>query len=405
MSPRKLLLASVSAVFLAACAAASGNAAAATPSDSAQLASSAYQALSAGDPTTAVDQYTKAIESGDLTPAVLANAFLNRGLAYQRLNQHNEAVSDYTAALRIDQMTPKLRAMALYNRGLSYQKLQQPALAMEDYTGALFIDHGFAHAYYSRANLLRASGQNLFALQDYEKALASGHPDPARVHYGEALTYEAMNRPDNVREELTKALAANPDFAPAKDKLASLSTTPVTETADQIVTASVEQDVPAKLGQLPVAPATKPHKKSITDRIPVQDEQAPPQDEKVVAIEPAGDSATPAAEDTQPAVEQVASADAAPAATEEAAPAVTGWTVQIASAGTEDAAWSTFKKMQAKYSVLADKKPVVVKADLGAKGTFYRVRLTGYDEQDGAKSACSKLKAKGVRCFVSKAAS
>ena len=61
--------------------------------------------------------------------------------------------------------------------------------------------------------------------------------------------------------------------------------------------------------------------------------------------------------------------------------------------------------MQNRYKVLADKTPVVVKADLGTKGTFYRVRLMGYDKQGDAKQACSKLKSSGVACYVSKASS
>ena len=43
--------------------------------------------------------------------------------------------------------------------------------------------------------------------------------------------------------------------------------------------------------------------------------------------------------------------------------------------------------------------------DLGAKGVFYRVRLVGFDTQDDAGRACSKLKSKGVKCYISKAAS
>ena len=58
---------------------------------------------------------------------------------------------------------------------------------------------------------------------------------------------------------------------------------------------------------------------------------------------------------------------------------ITGWSVQLASATTEDSAWSTWKKMQSRNKALASQKPVVVRADLGAKGVFYRVRLVGFD--------------------------
>ena len=61
--------------------------------------------------------------------------------------------------------------------------------------------------------------------------------------------------------------------------------------------------------------------------------------------------------------------------------------------------------MQKRHKALAGQSPVVVRADLGAKGTFYRVRLTGYDSQQAAKSACAKLKSGGVTCYISKASS
>ena len=51
------------------------------------------------------------------------------------------------------------------------------------------------------------------------------------------------------------------------------------------------------------------------------------------------------------------------------------------------------------------KEPVVVKADLGTKGIFYRIRLVGFDTQSDANSECSRLKSKGVKCYISKAAS
>ena len=61
--------------------------------------------------------------------------------------------------------------------------------------------------------------------------------------------------------------------------------------------------------------------------------------------------------------------------------------------------------MQARHKALASKDPVVVRADLGTKGVFYRIRLVGFDSQSDANSECAKLKSKGVKCYISKAAS
>ena len=425
MSVRKVFLASVSAAFLAASAAVSGSAAAATPSPNLVLTQEAYKSLAAGDANGAVVNYSIAIESRELEPEVLANALLNRGFAYQSLNQHQQAVDDYTAALRLDAMSAKLRAMALYNRALSYQKLARTGLAMEDYTSALFLDSEFAYAYYGRGNLLRDSGQYLFALTDYEKARRYKYPDMARVHFSEALTFAALRRPENERQSLELALAANPQFIPAKDRLAALDGGAMAPAliGDQIVTGSIsaiggklvarkaelpaaqepsaelvgaaaETPAPAQTAELQVASLEAPVKK-ITDRIPME-EAAPapaaaPVQEKIVAVEAVPD---------EPIVAAVSDTAPEPTATVQS-----GWSVQIASATSEDAAWSAWKKMQNRYKVLADKTPVVVKADLGTKGTFYRVRLMGYDKQGDAKQACSKLKSSGVACYVSKASS
>jgi tetratricopeptide (TPR) repeat protein len=411
MRVRQFVYASVSAAFLAACVAASGGAAAAETAGAA-AAKQAYRALAAGQPQAAIAGFSVAIESRDLAPEVLANALLNRALGYQQLGQHEEAVDDYTAALRLDAMSAKLRAMALYNRGLSQQKLQRPALAIEDYTSALFLDSGMSHAYYGRGNVLRDSGQYLFALSDYEKALRYKHPDAARVHFGEALTYEALKRPDQARAALDLALAANPQFMPAQRKLSELASAPAQDNAlqqaDPMPTGSISgTDLVVRKEQLPkpVSPSAElagveepviPMRKIITDRIPAEEAvtavpkpraaKPAPVAERIVAIEPLPDTTTEEAP-------QAAAAGESP---------VNGWSVQIASANSEDGAWSAWKKMRLRHTLLTDAQPVVVRADLGSKGIFYRVRLPGFADLDAAKNTCMKLKSKGVACFVSK---
>ena len=48
---------------------------------------------------------------------------------------------------------------------------------------------------------------------------------------------------------------------------------------------------------------------------------------------------------------------------------------------------------------------MVVRADLGAKGIYYRLRLGGFENQSEAQGVCGKLKSRGVSCFVSKVTS
>jgi tetratricopeptide (TPR) repeat protein len=442
MKVRSVTFAFVSSVFLAALGATSSSAFA-SQSSSNSLSVQAYSALAGGDSASAISLYSQAIESRLLAPELLANSLLNRALAYQQTKQHALAIDDYTAALSLDAMSSDLRATALYNRGLSQERAGKTALAIEDFTSSLLLNTSFSHAFLARGNVLRDSGQYLFALSDFERALKYNHPDPARVYFSEAQTYDLLHRPLDAMRMLQAALAANPDYAPAREKLASLGNNPpaTVQTADassdQILTGSISAsggntlvhkpdlpkgvEPPAALladyetGSDTAAPVFQKDKKLITERLPeaevsapadatLADENAP---EKIIAVEsvPAIPpvSKKRVAKLVEPVIE-VAEPETV-ASVSPAAPQVSGWTVQIASAASEDAAWSTWKNMQKRFKVLSGQTPVVMKADLGSKGIFYRVRFAGFDDQAGAQSACSKLKAKGVSCYVSKAAS
>ena len=406
MSVRSVILASVSSAFLAACVAASGPAFAAAKNPNEIIAEQAYQALAAGDQKGAIEAYSTAIESQALPTEALANALLNRALAYQQLTAQQDAIDDYTAALRLDAMTAELRAMALYNRGLCQQKLQNLSAAVEDFTSALFLNPAFAQAYLMRGNALRGSGQFLFALSDYEKATRYHHPNAAQVYYAEALTYESLRRPNDARKSLELAVAANPAFSAAQEKLATLQGSVVAKPV-QVAAAAVgggelvmrKPDLPKAVepsdellggsssDPIVTSAVSAPAVRKIVDRVPVEEE-------KILAVEAVEDDVEPAAAEP----EIVVATEEEPAA--EALPQ--GWMVQVASATSEDGAWSTWKKMKAKHQSLASVKPVVVRADLGTKGVVYRVRLAGFVDQNAAKKSCSKLKSSGVSCFVSK---
>ncbi|CAN5163490.1 hypothetical protein BH10PSE7_BH10PSE7_10130 [soil metagenome] len=486
------MYACVCTAFLAAQAAGSGGAAA-TSSSPISLTNDAYQSLMQGKTQEAISAYSEAIESRQLQPERLANALLNRGLAYQQMSDTTRAIDDYTAALRIDALGAKLRATALYNRGIAYQKIKQPAMAIEDYTNALFLDPQFAHAYYSRANVLKDSGQYLFALSDYEKAIRFNHPQPFLVHYGEALTQEALKRPALAQRAYELSLKDNPSYAPARAKLASLGI--VTEVAEtlpppDLTTGSITGTGPDQVVRKEVLPAAvepppelgggavvlrvsagRPEKpaKLFTDRVPAEEwasseriqvseasepakavepvpaksiEPAPakpaePAPKKVVAkivaiealpdIEPAAsvgtDEPVPAktakpftkkvgaktrvkvVAEAEPAAEIEPAAETESAAEGETTASIGAWTIQLSSAKEEKMAWDTWSKIKKRHKLAQDLKPVVVRADLGSKGIYYRLRLGGYENQSDAQGVCSKLKSRGVTCFVSKVTS
>ncbi len=386
-------------------------------------AAQGLKALQGGHYAEAVELYESAIGSAQLAPESLANAFLNKALAEQYLGQNDGAIRDYTAALELDAMAPKLRATALYNRGLSHNKLRQLPLSIEDYTAALVLDPELSHAYYSRGNALRESGQLLFALSDFERAIRYGHPDPARVHYATALAYESLRRPQEAKQALEQAVAINPNHSEARRKLGAIRAATGQPGADPLITGSVSGIVETVLHKPPLPSAVAPTPvllnapspaapsavasliAKLQDRLPEEVLQA-----EVAAVN-AGPETPAQPEDVQtrtdtvaPAVEPEVVVATLQTPTPEPAVALetAGWSVQLASASSEDGAWSTWAKMQKRYKVLRDVTPVVVQADLGTKGIFYRIRLTGFGDQVSAKKSCSSFKKSGVACFVSK---
>jgi cell division septation protein DedD len=87
-----------------------------------------------------------------------------------------------------------------------------------------------------------------------------------------------------------------------------------------------------------------------------------------------------------------------------AAPAASGSTVlQIGaykSRADADTAWNTYKTKHA--SLLSGYSPDVQQADLGEKGTWYRLRIAGFPSREVATGLCDRLKADGGSCFLGK---
>jgi cell division septation protein DedD len=97
---------------------------------------------------------------------------------------------------------------------------------------------------------------------------------------------------------------------------------------------------------------------------------------------------------------QVAAADPAPQAAAPAKPA--SYVVQLGSKKDQTEALASFADMQQKYpSLLANYRPMVQKADLGSKGTWYRLRIGPIADKGTATKLCSQLKAQGQSdCMV-----
>ncbi len=141
-----------------------------------------------------------------------------------------------------------------------------------------------------------------------------------------------------------------------------------------------------------LAPAAEPQLAVSPPQPAAEAQQAPPAPQPVAAPAPAP---APAPE-AKPKAQQTA------AATPQAAAAPSKYVVQVGSKKTQTEALASFADMQQKYpTLLANYRPIVQKADLGSKGTWYRLRIGPIADKTAASKLCSQLKSQGLPdCLV-----
>jgi hypothetical protein len=88
-------------------------------------------------------------------------------------------------------------------------------------------------------------------------------------------------------------------------------------------------------------------------------------------------------------------------AEEAPAPRAGGYAVQVSSQRSEADAQAAFRALQAKYpNQLGSRHAMVRRADLGAKGVYYRALVGPFASAEQATSLCSSLKAAGGSCII-----
>jgi cell division septation protein DedD len=184
--------------------------------------------------------------------------------------------------------------------------------------------------------------------------------------------------------------------APTEDDTADSESVPPPPTPVEPKHESVPVQAAPKPAAMAQAPAAKPQVKP-------QAVAAKPAEAKPVETKPA---ATKAPASVAKPVE-TAALPPPPAAKVEATPAAApvaggAYVLQIGaykSQADADAAWKTFKS---KHPMAASYSEDVRKADLGDKGTWYRLRMGSFGDKAAAASFCEKLKSDGGNCLVAK---
>jgi cell division protein FtsN len=90
-----------------------------------------------------------------------------------------------------------------------------------------------------------------------------------------------------------------------------------------------------------------------------------------------------------------------PVQAEPAQPAARGYVVQVSVRRTKAEAEASFRSLQSKFPrQLGGRTATIERADLGAKGTYYRTMVGPFASAGAADQFCSSLKAAGGQCVI-----
>ena len=241
------------------------------------------------------------------------------------------------------------------------------------------------------------------------KAANGGYPE-AQAQLGLMYAMGLGVQVDNVQayDWLSKAVAALPDGTRRTVAEANRDTVLKRMNASQQAAVAPKPAAPAKPVQeaasKPAATTAKPAAtatttKTVTEAAATSKPAATTANAAATTAKPAATEA-PAKTVDKPADKPAQVASAEPAKADPNAKP-TGVRVQLASLPSEAAAWDAWKQISGKYSAqLTGLTAMVESADLGTKGTFYRVQTGPFATVAAAQERCTAMKAAGLDCLV-----
>ncbi|HJT11598.1 MAG TPA: SPOR domain-containing protein [Dongiaceae bacterium] len=238
---------------------------------------------------------------------------------------------------------------------------------------------------------------------DWLSKAVTALPDGTRRTVAEA-NRDAVLKRMNASQQAAVAAAAKPAVptAPAKEaasKPAATTAKPGQEAASKPVVAIAKPAAATTTTNKTVTEAAATSKPATT---------ATKTATTTAAAKPATTTNTAATTAKAAATETPAKTPEKPAQVASVAPAAadpktkpTGVRIQLVSMPSEAAAWDAWKQISGKYSAqLTGLTAMVESADLGTKGTFYRVQTGPFTTVAAAQERCTAMKAAGLDCLV-----
>ena len=360
-------------------------------------------ALDKGDAQHAANLAEEGLKQEGVSAADRGRLFLYRGLAAELLGSHDAAMGDFTAALNTHALVAEEQAQALLQRGFLRDGLGRLDEAAKDYTGVIALKgDSLATALNNRANIYRRQNKFALAARDYQAALSANSGKPQYSWYGLGQIAEAKTDTLAARGFYAKAVAADPGYVLATERLAALGGPPdgaIADPQDPIVlhppqpappAGSATQAIKEADGSIVLrAPAVAPTGLHPPQR-ELQNQRREAQNQNGVASD-ASPRHSAAKVVLRPALDQP------------------GHKVRAHGDGTADVqlgAWRSEGEANAGWDkaklraggALDGFSPHIVTADLPGKGRYYRLRVSVTGPQ--SRSAfCADLSAKGVACL------
>lgn len=232
--------------------------------------------------------------------------------------------------------------------------------------------------------------ENLLPPPEQPKALPQDEPStpPATVPPVPTATAGAQLAPPTEQANAESLLPSAPAPAPKPVAPTPMPAREVAPPPPATTVAKAPAPQPAPPPPVPAAPASAATAGGPIALVPKSQQTAPVAAQPVAkppAAKPAAKPATPAP--TPPAAPQTA--------------ALGGWQIQLAASRSATAAKTEGERMKRKHSDVLGKMTVnIVRADLGAKGVFYRIRLGPARNKDQARAVCAQLTKRGQGCLV-----
>ncbi|MBL6939314.1 MAG: tetratricopeptide repeat protein [Alphaproteobacteria bacterium] len=344
-------------------------------------------ALHAGNASNAVALATQALADPSLTPRDRARVLIDRGLAHEMLGEHDAATIDFTEAINAHALMAADQRRALYDRGVALDAGGQTQDAIGDYSAAIRLDPRHAAALNNRGNAYRRLGRFDDAAADYKRSLAAGNPHAEYPNYGLGQVAEARGNVALARTYYKAALAANSQFALARERLTALATAPA-----QALPPAPAASPPPSNPAAPLSPAASDDSGPVVLHPPGS--APPPADDGVIHLRPP--SRVVHLHPPRPPKPAVAAPELKPAL------GVTGGhgeTIQLGAWRNEaDAADAWNNIVAIAGTAMAGLSPQVVPADLPGRGRYYRLRAGPV--YDGAARLCAALIARKLSCMV-----